>query len=93
MPALLRKALSAIVRFASLLLARLEEHEEDDRIRYHTPRLWKFVNAHGPQQTIGPRPMTHDEAVRFCREIIGYGYVQTDFAGSIVFFAGPKGNG
>lgn len=58
--------------------------------KFQTPRLWKFVNAHGPQQSLAPRPMSHDEAVKFCREIIGYGYVQTDFAGSIIFFAGPK---
>lgn len=60
---------------------------------FETPRLWRFVNANGPGQSLAPRPMSHDDAVRFCREILGSAYVQTDFAGSIIFFAGPKNSG
>jgi hypothetical protein len=62
-------------------------------VRYELPRPWKFVNANGPGQSLSPRDMTHDEAVKFCREILGGAYVQTDFDGSIVFFAGSKNEG
>lgn len=80
----------------SIRWAQAREARAADAARrelFKTPRLWRFVNANGPGQSLAPRPMSHDEAVRFCRDILGHAYVQTDFGGSIVFFAGPKSSG
>lgn len=88
-----RSVLDFILSTWAAFVAKDRAAYEEDRIRYHVPRLWKFVNAFGPQQATTSRPMNHADAIQFLRSNLGYAYVQTDFEGSIIFFAGPKGNG
>lgn len=54
------------------------------------PRVWKFVNAYGPDQCLPRGLMSYNEALKFLKENVGCPFVQDDIPNGIIFFDGRR---